>query len=310
MPEAKRTRSVAPSNDQHFSQYTYELLVPYGQPGFTGRYAKVLVPETPSARRMPCLFYNPPGATVFTGKSIGSTSVDPVLPYVNAGFVVVIYGTDGGTVDLGGRVSMKVIAQQAHQYGLAHAGLIHGRNAINFVLQELLSIDPHRLYTIGHSSVGKQALLLAAADSRITGCVAFAPACEISKEEADTIAKLNGLERRLRVSFLEQSNPLAFANRLTVPVLLVSSASDRVIPAQDVVRFGAAVGENADVRLVYSPDHFSIPDAALGMTRSWLSMIGHGRTNSITMVHNSNGPITATNLVDDAERSEFDSNRT
>ncbi|MEZ6086888.1 MAG: prolyl oligopeptidase family serine peptidase [Pirellulaceae bacterium] len=295
-PPGKQVRFTQVTAARRYAQYNYDLQIPSGDLGFTGRHIKVLIPDVAESRRLACLFYNPAGATVFTGKSAGTASTDPILPYVNAGFAVVVYGTDGGTVELTGQTSAKVLAQQAHLYGLSHAGLVNGRNAIDFALKEFPSIDEKRLFAIGHSSGGKQALLLAAADSRIAGCVAFAPACDISKEESEMLTKLRHYQRSLPVSFLEQANPMAFADRLTVPTLVVYSTQDEVVSAADIVRFGQAVGSNIEVRQVSAPDHFRLPELAFGIAQSWLSRNASQGALPITTVKNSNELSIATHL--------------
>lgn len=271
-PQAKQVFARPADRYRHYQQQNFEFVLTSDQPGYTGRQFKTLMPDVPTGTQVPCLFFNPAGATAFNGKSAGMAEVDPMLPYVNAGFAVVIYGTDGGTLKITERTSLKSLAKQAEQYAQAHAGLINARNAIDFVLQEFPQIDPQRLYTIGHSSGGKQALLVAAADPRIAGCVAWAPGCRISDEEAQLLNSLGRLRRGLPVSMLEQSNPMLFAKRINVPLLLVHSASDEVVPSEDVLEFGKLV-RGADIQAVRSQSHFDIPDAALSMTQQWLTRL-------------------------------------
>ncbi|QEG41887.1 alpha/beta hydrolase family protein [Roseimaritima ulvae] len=271
-PAVKEVFARPANGYRRYHQKNYEFVLTSDQPGYTGRQFKTLIPDVSSGTQVPCLFYNPAGATAFNGKSAGTAEIDPMLPYVKAGFAVVIYGTDGGTVEITERTSIRSLAKQAEQYANAHAGLINARHAVDFVLQEFSQIDAQRLYTIGHSSGGKQALLVAAADSRIAGCVAWAPACQVSKDEQELLQKLGRARRSLSVSMLDQSDPMRFAARIKVPLLLVHSASDEIVSSADVLGFGERV-PGADVLAVPSQNHFDIPDVAQTLTQKWLARL-------------------------------------
>ncbi len=282
-PQAKQVFARPADRYRRYHQKNFEFDLTSDQPGYTGRQFKTLLPDVSPGTQVPCLFYNPAGATAFSGKSAGTAEIDPMLPYVKAGFAVVIYGTDGGTVEITERTSIRSLAKQADQYARAHAGLINARHAIDFVLQEFPQIDAKRLYTIGHSSGGKQALLVAAADPRIAGCVAWAPGCRVSDEEAQLLNSLGRIQRDLPISLLEQSNPMLFAERIKVPLLLVHSSSDEMVPSDDVLGFGERVS-GADVLAVPSQNHFDIPEVAQMLTQKWLARLAtaDGKTLAAT----------------------------
>jgi len=193
--ESKLVWSRQANDFYRFHRYNHELKLKNSEPGFSGRQLSVLVPDVDGAGKLPCLFYNPAGGTAFTGKSAGNAPIKPIIPFVEAGFVVVMYGTAGGTVNVANGASMDALAKEAEKYAEAHAGLLNARYAVDFALKKYPIIDRDHLYAIGHSSGGKQALLLTAADRRIRGCVAWAPACDLSGEEELAIKSLKQIRK-------------------------------------------------------------------------------------------------------------------
>ena len=76
---------------------------------------------------------------------------------------------------------MQALARSSSAFLNAQAGLINARVAIEYATTQVPSIDPKRLYTVGHSSAATVALLVAENEPRIAGCVAFAPAVDVKK---------------------------------------------------------------------------------------------------------------------------------
>lgn len=61
----------------------------------------------------------------------------------------------------------------------AQAGVKNAQMAISTALAELPILDPQRVYVAGHSSAATLALLVAANDKRVKGCIAYAPCVDV-----------------------------------------------------------------------------------------------------------------------------------
>lgn len=213
-------------------------------------------PTNASEDSRPCLFVAAAGATAFSGMNIAEGDVPELLPYAEAGFVVVGYETDG---ELNGE-GLLAVRRAFYTYHASQAGLINARNAIDYALENLPEIDPERLYTAGHSSAGGQALLLAAHEPRIQGCVAFNSVTDNEKWLADDYGALVRALPRGGGECLRQWSPRTHESSIHCPVLLFHSEADKNVDAsqsKDAARRMKQLGK--DVKLVVVPrgDHYN-----------------------------------------------------
>ncbi|MEM9587855.1 MAG: prolyl oligopeptidase family serine peptidase, partial [Planctomycetota bacterium] len=222
--------------------------------------------------KLPTLIVNGSGAYLFSGMILGDEDIEPMLPYVEQGFAILAYETDGCQPDFERDPTMLDIAQMTRQYVKSKAGLINAKRAMSFALERFPELDSDQLYTIGHSSGGKQALLLASHDDRIRGCVAFAPACEMEFGSAMTVARIRGVDTFRLGQEVKRSMPLVHAERLTVPTLLIYSRRDRITTPNEVLRYAHAVGSNARAVQVNCDGHGYVPDAGEELALKWLSI--------------------------------------
>lgn len=250
-------------------EYIVDLDVPAGQPGQDSE-VRVVLPHPKPAGKIPTLVVNGAGAYLFSGMVLSDEDIEPMLPYVERGFAVIAYETDGCQPDFDREPTPGDIAEMTRRYVASKAGLVNAKRALSFALERFPEIDADQLYTIGHSSGGKQALLLAAHDDRIRGCVAFAPACQMDFGSKMTVARIGGADGDLLSREVARSMPLVHAADTEVPMLLVYSKNDRVTRPQEVLTYAEAVGDQAVAVPVRCDGHGSVPDAGFKVALAWL----------------------------------------
>ena len=201
--------------------------------GHDARVLWIYEPPHPAGQKLPCVFIAPDSSTCFYGKALRGANLRAYWPYAEAGFVVVAYSLDGATSYFN---SNQVVAG-INRFRAAHCGVDNEHAAVDYALAHLPYIDPNRLYAVGHSSGGTMALMAAAHDPRIAGCVAYAPACDVSSR----VNKLGAIELSLRVpgfmSFLKTCSPISYTARIHCPVFLFHADNDGNVPRGDVEAF-------------------------------------------------------------------------
>jgi dienelactone hydrolase len=158
-------------------------------------------------------------------------------------FLVVYYSLDGPLENWNKATDAERIAAYT-RFKAARAGLVNGRNALQYVLKHVPEVDPDRIYCAGHASAGTLALLLAAHEPRIRACIAYAPVTDLElqlKAVADD-GRQRGMLPGLR-DFLHDYSPLTHAGRIHCPVFLFHARDDRVIPFESMRRFVSLMNE-------------------------------------------------------------------
>ena len=250
-------------------EYTVDLDVPAGKPGHASE-VRVVLPKRMPADKVPALVVNGSGAYLFSGMVLSDEDIEPMLPYVEKGFAVIAYETDGCQPSFNREPTSRDIAQMTRSYVASKAGLVNAERALSFALDRFPEIDPGQLYTIGHSSGGKQALLLAAHDDRIRGCVAFAPACRMDLPSKMTVARIGGPDGDKLSREVDRSMPLVHAKATKTPMLLLFSPNDQVTRPDEVLSYAKAVGGNAKAIPVKCDGHGYVPDAGFPIAVMWL----------------------------------------
>lgn len=227
----------------------------------------VYLPDTDSKESLPCVLIAPAGARLYDGKSLGTGDRPEHLPYVRAGFVVVAYEVDGDP-----KVEQGLVAA-ARAFKNADAGLKNARAALDFISAKLPIVDSNRIYAAGHSSAATLSLLVAENESRIKGCVAYAPVC-------DVVARIERLVDTLSSSipgfreFIERSSPDRNAAKLTCPLFLFHADDDSVVATEGIVRFAEVVrrtNPNVTLARVTRGDHYdSMLDEGIPKAIEWL----------------------------------------
>lgn len=213
---------------------------------------------THSPRSLPCVLIAPAGATPVSGMGLASGDQPEHIPYVRAGFAVVAYTIPGALPGDPDSASNRQFQRAYQQYRDAKAGLQNARDALEYVVNRMPEVDPQRLYTAGHSSAGKQALLLAAHEPRIKGCVSFAGVCNVPEAVRPYYHDLRRMIPDVD-PFLERTSPHNHANRITCPVLLFHARDDSVVPYSQSTEMASLLqrqGKQATLKSVPFGDHY------------------------------------------------------
>jgi len=205
----------------------------------------IYVPDD-KRRTHPCVFIAAAGSPMYTGMSLSEGDRDEHLPYVKAGYTVVAYDVSGPRTaenDVAAATkAMKLFAKR-------EVGIDNGKAAIDYALHHL-KIDPLRLYAVGHSSAATLALQLSAVDSRIRGCVAYAPVTDIKGFLSDEV--VNEIHENAPETYraLFKFSPVALVDSLHCPTMLFTAADDDTVPTDTVQHFARALSAvNKDVEL-------------------------------------------------------------
>jgi dienelactone hydrolase len=240
----------------------------------------IYLPAKLPAKPMACVFIAPAGVPPFIGNGFG-TDLDQQkypehLPYVREGFAVVAYDTDGEVANRDD-VSYEQVAVAAKAFRNADAGVLNARHAIDYVLKMVPGIDPKRLYSAGHSSAGRIALLVAESDPRIAACVAYAPVTD-PERRVQMIAPDAGRYLEANVAgfpeFLVRSSPVRQMGRLRCPTFVFHAVDDTTIDIAESEAFVAALQKtNPRVTFVRGThgDHFdSMIEEGVPQAIAWL----------------------------------------
>lgn len=241
-PALSEFQAVDPDSKVKVAQVT---LQPVGKamPG-AGMSLRVYLPEhSDKPKSLACVFVAPAGTNLLAGNSLDRLDEDAYhlecLPYAEAGMAVVLYSLDGEAADPGaGEGDQGAMKAAFMAFKAAGAGTLNARNALEFALARLPMIDPGRLYAAGHSSAGTLALLFAAHEPRLRGCLAYAPAGDLEVHFSSTLKDaVSGISSATALSsmnlvlpgftrFIKRSSPLTHLERITMPVFLFQAKDD------------------------------------------------------------------------------------
>jgi dipeptidyl aminopeptidase/acylaminoacyl peptidase len=163
-----------------------------------------------------------------------------ILGYAEKGIAVVLYSLDGNAPEDGASTAETSTAYEA--FRAAKGGLANAKNALEFVLARMPKVAPSRIYAAGHSSAGTVALLFAAHEPRLAGCLAYAPVADVEAHHQDLSANpFAGIAFPGVKLFIRQSSPMTHAGRFTKPILLFHAADDDRVSSEDITKFTNAV---------------------------------------------------------------------
>ena len=196
-----------------------------------------------AAKSLSCVLVAPAGTNLLVGNDMDADDYhDETLPYAENGIVTIFYSLDGGVGDLES-ASDAQFAAGYRKFRAARAGLVNGRNALEFALAKLPEVNPNRIYSAGHSSAGTLSLLLASHEKRIAGCIAYAPCSDVEHflEEIEGDAAAGFLLPKVG-EFIKRSSPKNHASRLTCPLFVFHAADDAVSPVTESASYVQTVG--------------------------------------------------------------------
>lgn len=204
-----------------------------------------------------CVLVAPAGTNLLSGADLDEEGPaayhDECLPYAEKGIAAVLYSLDGNAPEDGASTAETTKAYEA--FRAAKGGLANARNALEFVLARMPEVDPSRIYAAGHSSAGTVALLFAAHEPRLAGCLAYAPVADVEAFHQDLRANpFSGIAFPGVNLFIRQSSPMTHAGRFTKPILLFHAADDERVSSEDLTRFANAVkAKGGSVKLEQVP---------------------------------------------------------
>ena len=164
---------------------------------------------------------------------LGDGDRDEHLPWVRKGFSVVAFEVEGPLPDHPTNAQAR---QAIDEFTAANAGIDDAKAAFDYAASRL-EVDPKRIYIVGHSSAATLALQAAEHDPRLAGCVAFAPACNLTDRLSQAASALEKLHPGT-MAFLQEVSPDRHAADLACPTLLFSARDDTNVPSSSVVAFG------------------------------------------------------------------------
>ncbi len=225
-----------------------------------------------------CVLVAPAGSNLLRGNPMDADDYhDETLPYAKAGYAVIFYSIDGILNDPDNATGLEFI-RAYNEFNAAHAGVVNGRNALEFALTRLPQVDPNRIYCAGHSSAGVLSLLLAEHEPRIHGCIAYAAASdvELRLREVTEDPQLGKLIPDLK-TFLKQSSPKTHTKHFQCPVFLFHAVDDSNEPYSTSVAFAKQLrDEGKNVTFKSSPrgNHYqSMIRTGIPLAITWLNQL-------------------------------------
>jgi dipeptidyl aminopeptidase/acylaminoacyl peptidase len=233
-----------------------------------------LPPTDAPPQSIPCVLVAPAGTNLLVGCDMDADDYhDETLPYAEAGMAVVFYSLDGG-LDME-EASNSEFTAAYRKFRAAHAGVVNGRNALEFVLRKVPQVDPRRIYTAGHSSAGTVSLLMAEHEPRLAGAIAYAPCTDVETrlQEISNNWILRSSFPDLK-SFLKQSSPKTHVSHVGCPLFLFHASDDSNVPVSETNAFATqlrAAGKAVEFHTVPTGDHYdSMIQAGIPKAIEWL----------------------------------------
>ncbi len=270
-PELTAPRILQPSGVRMW----FVKLPPSSTPGHSMAFRVYLPPTDAPDRSLPCVLVAPAGSNLLVGNDMDADDYHAeTLPYAEAGMAVIFYSLDGGLADLQNASNAQLKAGYT-KFRAAHAGVVDGRNALEYVVAKLPQVDPKKIYTAGHSSAGTVSLLMAEHEPRLAGSIAYAPCTDVEARLADAVSNwtVRSLLPDLQ-NFLKQSSPKTHVSHIGCPVFVFHANDDsnvNVSESRDFVNRLKAAGKQVDFQTVPFGDHYdSMVKQGIPAAISWL----------------------------------------
>ena len=253
-------------------------------PGMAMTMRVYLPPGNHAPGSIGCVLVAPAGTNLLSGNAMDNDDYHAeVLPYAQAGMAVVFYSMDGHMKEscASDQAETAAMAAAYKQFKAAGAGVINGRNALEFVKAKLPQVDPNRIYAAGHSSAAVASLLLAAHEPRIKACIAYAPATDVKLRMIEIIQD-PGVKKFLPgvQEFLTQGSPRSHYMRIRCPVFLFHAKDDSNEPFASSARFARLMRMSSlrcDFVTVKTGNHYqSMIDQGIPRGIEWLKEIERG----------------------------------
>lgn len=248
---------------------------PAAGPGQSMAMRLYLPPADAPEHSIPCVLVAPAGTNLLVGNNMDADDYHAeTLPYAEAGMAVVFYSLDGGVADMD-TASNATFAAAYQQFRAAQAGVVNGRNALEFALAKVPQVDPRRIYTAGHSSAGTVSLLMAEHEPRLAGSIAYAACSDVETRLAPAARDwtIRSLLPDLK-DFMKQSSPKTHVAQVGCPVFLFHASDDSNVPVTESQAFSQqlkAAGKTVEFQTVPTGDHYdSMVQAGIPRAINWL----------------------------------------
>ncbi len=211
-------------------------------PGQTMQFRVYLPAAQSPVQSIPCVLLAPAGTNMLHGNPLdGDDYHDEALPYSEAGMAVVCFSLDGAmTADpsAGDRAYGLALSVAYRQFIAAKAGVVNGRNALEFVLAKLPQVNPKMIFTAGHSSAATVSLLMAANEERLAGAIAYAPITDLNIRLKE-IASDRSVRSILPgiTAYLRTGSPVTYVDRYKCPLFVFQARDDDNEPFQNTEKF-------------------------------------------------------------------------
>ena len=260
LPELTASTHIPGTN----STFQYLMISQGSGPGQAMQF-RVYLPATQYAPgSIPCVLLAPAGTNMLHGNPLDAGDYhDEALPYCEAGMAVVCYSLDGEMTAEptdGDRAYGLALATGYRQFTAAKAGVVNGRNALEFALAKLPQVNPKKIFAAGHSSAATVSLLLAAHEERLAGAIAYAPITDLNirlgeiASDASVRAILPGIR-----TYLRTGSPITYADRFKCPLFVFHARDDSNEPFPNTDTFVTklkSLSKPVDFVTVDSGDHY------------------------------------------------------
>jgi dipeptidyl aminopeptidase/acylaminoacyl peptidase len=228
----------------------------YDPPGHGG-YMYLYLPEGQhQPGSLPCILHTGAGTTLLHGVEMdGGGNPPEYIPYVKAGYAVLLFEMDGPIYD---DEDVEEMREAYKAFKASRAGLVNARNAIEYLIAKVPEVDPSRIYASGHSSAATHALLLAEHEPRLAGVLAYAPAVDLPQWFEPRLPILRVLMPGV-VDFVTQSSPGTHVARLKCPTFLFQAEDDSICDIDETRQFVhqlRAQGTEVTFKTVPTGDHY------------------------------------------------------
>ncbi|RPI90442.1 MAG: hypothetical protein EHM42_01370 [Planctomycetaceae bacterium] len=210
--------------------------------------------EHPAAS-LGCVLLPPPGGSAISGHELyDEGALTHVAAYLQAGYAVVEFSLDGA-LSTEQEVTMAQVQAAFNAVRESRAGLCNCRAALEFVLARLPAVNPARLFISGHSSAGGVALLFAAFEPRLKGCIALAPVTDWTDDvPGELLVQMPGLRE---FSYAESAG--LQRERPKCPVFIYHGTADENVASvgtEVYVLSVRALGQSVTFERGIGGDHF------------------------------------------------------
>jgi dienelactone hydrolase len=238
--------------------FVQTVLSPGASPGARMAMGVYLPAGDHQPRSLACVLIAPAGTPLIHGNALDGDLNNPeFIPYIRAGYAVVEFSLDGWMPK--GDESNAAFATAYRQFSAASAGVKNADAAFRFA-RSLPLVNPNQIYIAGHSSAATLALLYAAHQPQLAGCIAYAPAVDV-ESDAQQLLSNPGIEQLMPGirQFVKRTSPVSHVNRFKVPILSFHSQGDQATSASENRQFCDRLKQaGVDVTYIEVPgnDHY------------------------------------------------------